>query len=132
MKKLLAILLAAVMCISFCACSMSKEDMLSNAIDVHEKEILNQLNENLVIGKEIYNGKIAKFTDLLVTEITNYGFEAKYRYTFSNGGFTTLTTMVYLSKDDILTLHKGDTVSVVGELKVVSDITVKLKNAYLI
>lgn len=128
MKKLISILLALIICISLCACgsSMTKEEMFSQAEEINPSDIISTLEENLVKGKETYDGKVVKFTDFLVSDIEDWGFESYYKVNY------TLTTSVYLSKEDILNLKTNDCVTVVGVLKVVSETDIELKNAYIV
>ena len=122
MKKLLALMLAAVLALSLVACgggsetgdnntpsggedstpSMTKEEMLETATALNLAELRNEFNENKVRAESTYIGNIFTFTDF-VREIGTDCIAMSNFY-------------VYLPKEEIIELNRYDMITIVGRI----------------
>ena len=124
MKKLLALMLSAVLMVSLVACgsdgaatrddgesntsggsdSMTKEEMLEAAETTEEVEMNNALVENIVNAKQTYCGKVFEVTAPV------YIIEENYIFVGQNGR----SLIVYLPEEDIINLQPSQWITVVG------------------
>lgn len=103
MKKIIALFLAVVMCLSFVACGTktpTKEEMLQKAVEIDDYRT--EMIENLARAEEKYVGNIYYITGL-VSDI------GKNR--LNVGDFT-----VYLPTEDIMKVSTGQKITVVGKI----------------
>ncbi len=102
MKKIIALILAIIMCLSLTACGskMSKEEMLEVAVEIgnYRKE----LNENQLRAQEKYVGNIYLITGY-VSDLTPESIKID--------GFT-----ITLSEEDIIKLENKQKVTIVGKV----------------
>lgn len=112
MKKFIALLLAAVMCLSFVACGKSeaaktKEEMLAIAEEYRCSDIQNDSIENIVKAKQKYCNKTLLLSGM-VSNIEEDHIELAPIYG------SNYIIDVYLSIDDLVLLEQGQLITVVG------------------
>ena len=117
MKKLFSLLLVFAMVLSLCSCISSvpsKEEMISNAIELNWEKVNKERQENIVRAQNEYNDSIVKWTAKVYN--INNGY-----VTMSNKSYNGVPIdfiNVYLSNDDIAKLEKLQEVTVVGKLSI--------------
>ena len=133
MKKILALLLALFMCLALCACGNgsqatthtekvtteqtteheeiipSKEELLQSAEEVTLEQIQDAELDKVVKAKQLYCGKT-----LLLSGIIHDIEEGRARLCVESA-FDTGGILVYLSNEEILLLHEGQKIVVVGQ-----------------
>ena len=127
MKKTISLLLALVMCLSLCACgggnsdtpdtsntaettapevkTMTKEEMLEQAVTVDKTTIQNDTIENIVKAKSMYCNAVL-LLEGNVSEIK------QDHIVFGNSDFS---IDVYLPEEDLINLRSGQKIVVVGQ-----------------
>ncbi len=125
MKKFIALLLAAVMCLSLVACGKSeaaktKEEMLAIAEEYRSSDIQNDSIENIVKAKQKYCNKTLLLSGM-VRNIEEDHIELAPIYS------SNYIIDVYLSIDDLVLLEQGQSVTVVGTT--IDEIIDKSENA---
>lgn len=133
MKKLLTLLLVALMTFSMVACgeettsaetnktdiAITKEEMLENASELNISELKGSIMENPVRAQETYVGNCYTYSGY-VLNINNDSAQiglADTEYYFT----------VYLSNDDLVQLDKNELVTVVGTVSDVNSETKKIE-----
>lgn len=148
MKKLLALLMVVVLCVSLCACgskdsgsettapteepTMSKEDMLAQAQDVTLGEILSEIESNEIRAEELYEDKIVKIENFKVEEIKSYNDFAQLNWTYWGSANSVITVHAKISKSEAASLSTGDLVTVVGEFDITSSVYADINNAFIV
>ena len=61
MKKIIALILTLVMCLSLCSCGQSKEKMLETARLFDAVKFVSEADENLVNAQEKYENNVFRF-----------------------------------------------------------------------
>ena len=124
MKKVLALLMVVVFCVSLCACggekkgdSMTNEEMLSQAKEVTIEEIVAATEENVVRAETLYEG-IVKIENFKVQYINSYTDNASIEWIYLDSSNSAFTIDAKISKEDAAMLSVGDTVTVVGRLDI--------------
>lgn len=124
MKKILTVLLALAMCLSLCACGKSAEDLYEESPNLSLSEAGAEIDSNKARAKELYDGKTF-VVKAFVQEI-----ESKEVYLTSGSGFLAVS---FKDKEDMLEFSQGDTITVVGKIKVLSfQSGMEMKQAVLI
>ncbi|MEE1012083.1 MAG: hypothetical protein U0L11_08655 [Acutalibacteraceae bacterium] len=108
MKKIISLILVAVMCLAFASCSAfdgrKKVREQADTAPVFSMVAYAQMFENNEVrAKEKYEGKVFKFTGEV--------YEVNERYCFVNG---IKYMQVFLEKEDLLKLNKGQEYTFVG------------------
>ncbi|MBE6689616.1 MAG: hypothetical protein E7588_10165 [Ruminococcaceae bacterium] len=136
MKKLFALILTIIVCLSFAACgnvvSTSKEEMLEQAVELNRAELLETMNANVARAKKEYNDKIVELNDIPVYFKGESTLETQYRISLKPSGYTTLSLRFDLPENEMLEINDGDHISVVGILEVKNSTDATLKSAFLI
>ena len=121
MKKIWALVLAAVLTLALAACGsesgpMTKEEMLEAAAECDVSEILSACGDNKVNAEETYCGKICLFTGYVksIGEASAEIVPLNSPLTFDGHPQVLLT--VALSADEIKALSTNQVVRVVGEI----------------
>jgi len=110
MKKAISLILALVMCLSLCACGgPSREEMLATAQEVSVNDLSNAFYDNKARAEANYIGKPLKITGKV------HSIEADHFIFRSTGGQYGVN--VYLSKEELMGINKGDTITVIGIFK---------------
>lgn len=125
MKKIMCLLFAMVMCIFLIACG-SNEDKAANAMELNWKRVHNEHLENEVKAKNEYNNQWVKWTATVFR--INDGFVDMANET--SNGFPLNSISVYLDNDEIATLRRGQTITIVGKLKL--DSFTSIKDAFIV
>ena len=123
MKKFICILLTVILCISLVSCK-SREAQIDEAIVLNWESVHNQLISNPVKTKDKYDRKIVSWTANVV-RINSDSVD------MSNDGWTNQIS-VHLSKDDMMELKPGQTVTVVGKLKLSENFGSEIVNAFIV
>ena len=115
MKKFLSLLLALVMCISLVACGggKTKEELLSEAIVLSPKQLIDEKFDNSARAKKEYQDKIVKMTGEIFDIDDNY-VAIGFRY----NGVKSTSIYVLLDSDSIAELEKNTEITVVGKMSV--------------
>ena len=121
MKKALSLLLVLVMCLSLCACtttntSLSKEALLE-MVDTSfpSYNMCEDYFDNPVSAKEKYIGKVLSKM-MYISEITDtYVYAVPLSPDIDNNG-QLVKYKVHLSKEEIKSLHKKQTVRILGRI----------------
>lgn len=132
MKRLLALLLAAVMAVSLTACGgASKEDMLAQATEAdpdYLQDIVDEAKANEARLVNNYEGQIVTHSGIVVSDISSSGTVTV--------GLSTVRFYFDLAEDEIEQFEVGDLISFVGkidDITVSSDtIRISLSPAYLV
>ena len=115
LKKLIAIILVAVLCFSFTACgnkTPTKDEMLEVATECYVSDIENDSRENIVNAKQKYCDKT-----LLLTGIVRAIKEDHIELTASTKDYyykTTYMIDVYLPTEELASIKPLETIKVVG------------------
>lgn len=135
-KKIISLLLVLVIATGLCACGgnskLSKEEMLSQAEELNQREMLVEMDSNINRAETNYNDKIVSLSDITVADISSDHITTRNGYNISGIDVSMLIIDVYLSDEDMVKVNKYDEISVVGVLKIVSSRSAELHNAYLI
>ncbi len=147
MKKLCSLLLVFTIIFSLCACGggneattelsnettteLSKEEMLTQAEELKLDDLSYELKNNEVRAKELYNDKLVKINDFEVEDISSYEDHATVDTTYW-GNFSVLTVTVNLSNEDVMSLNRGDKITVVGTLNVKSMVSAEFNDAFIV
>lgn len=127
MKRLLALLLAAALSLSLAACGSStptKDEMLEEATTIELQEILSLGNSNPAAADEEFIGNCYIITGYVV-DIGNSNISLNV--TLDNNDWIT----VYLDKEELATIKKGDLITVVGRISAAGTFT-DMNPAYLV
>ncbi|MBE7015621.1 MAG: hypothetical protein E7417_02225 [Ruminococcaceae bacterium] len=108
MKKIFSLLLASMMIFSLCACGQpTKENLLMEAENVSASDIQNDSINNIVQAKQKYCNKTLLLSGC-VRNIKENHIELAQAYS------TNYIIDVYLSTDELATLKRGQSITVVG------------------
>lgn len=132
LKKIIAIVLTAVMCLLFAACSSNKGDV----DEIHECDfsvLYDEYQDNKVVAKENYVGNTYRFAGTVREIESNYISLAPIKFPAKPYGGWFLVK-IYMSKEDINKVSVLDVVNVSGEISLLNDSTNQLvmKNGVLI
>ena len=124
MKKMVALLLAAVMCLSLAACGSNehtdvpqenetqaqatKDELLAQAKEVDANDINNACYENLVKAKSDYCNQTLQLTGMIKTFVDNY-------VELTGVNAAKYLVDVYLPEEELLKLKSGQSIVVVGQ-----------------
>ena len=134
MKKILSLLLVGIMCISLVACAgeekvkePTQEELLESAIEINGDDLRAAVNENSARAELDYEGKVVVHTSVVRSIGPTYVDVSHELY----NGYPLNSISVYLPKEVLAELNKGDTITVMGTLEKVSSFP-KIKDATLI
>ena len=125
MKKALSLILALVICLSLCAC------VTEETVDIKSVPTLNidiaggEIRSNIARNKDTYHGNFYK--------IEGDVWDISSSYIEIVSGFYNWHLKVYFkNKEDIVSLNKGDTITVVGKFEVRNKYNFRVTQAVLI
>lgn len=141
MKKLLALIMVVVLCLSLCACGgnkgdeaksedegLSREEMLEQAEVVTATEMYAEANKNEVRAQELYKDKIVKIEYFQIYSISSSGEGRADLQMWGTGFFVD----AYVPSEDASSLSKGDVVAVVGRVSSINRGFIKIADAYVV
>ena len=139
MKKVIALVLALIMCMCLFACGkegknddtieekeVSVEEMVAQAEDLTLTELQKEMESNAIRAASLYNGKLVKFEYVPALSIKSDGVDVIQS--------VPLWLTVNLPKEELVFINEGDFITVVGTLEI-GDFQpnfVKLKDAHLV
>lgn len=134
MKKILSLLLAATLTFTLCACGgenkttteLSKEEQVLQAEELDINDLLFEVKNNEARAKELYNDDLVKIDNFRIDDISSYKNHAEIE--MIPGLFITAR----ISKEDVMSLNKGDKVTVVGTLDIRSSGFIDLNDAFVV
>lgn len=122
LKKVVALILTVVMCLSFTACNLSK-DKADEIPECDFSALYNEYQDNKLTANENYVGKTYRFAGTVIEIENNYISLAPIQFLkkpYSNSYFL---VKVYMSKEDIKKVSVFDVVNVSGKISVLQDST---------
>ena len=136
MKKIISLLLVLAIVSGLCACGsnskMSKDEMLKQTEEVNLREMLVEMDSNINRAKTNYDNKVVSVADVKIANVSSNYVTTGIGYDISGIDVSMLVIDMYLSDEDMTKVNKYDEVSVVGVLKIMTDRSIELHNAYLI
>ncbi len=135
MKKVIALLLVFVFCLSLCACgggTMTKEEMISTATTHWHEGFVSAYNANPEEAEKSYIGKIIKFV-ARVDKIDNSQKSIKVNSINSDyKSHATSWITLKLPAEEMAALSVGDRIAVVGEItRIIMDGCIYMDNVYI-
>lgn len=133
-KKILSLLLVGIMCLSMVACAgeekvqePTQEELLESAIEINGDDLRAAVNENSARAELDYEGKVVVLTSVVRSIGSTYVDVSHELY----NGYPLNSISVYLPKEVLAELNKGDTITVMGTLEGIVSFP-KIKDATII
>lgn len=120
MKKVVALIMMVILAISVCSCG-SRESKIEKAIDLNWRLVHNEYISNPTSAKNAYHNKLVKWTAQVYHVDENFVDMANE----TSNGYPLNSIKVYLDKDEIVKVRSGQTITVVGKLKLSSFTDIK-------
>ncbi len=134
MKKIIALLLVAIMCLSLAACggeNNSKENMIAHARKINFNIVDNDCNQNIVAAQENYNGKMYTNTNaMFIEKITTENVVVSSLEDYENR----LRVYLELPAEEVTTLDLNQYIEFVGEIQIQEEnghSRIHVKNAHV-